>query len=131
MSFQVWEGTAGIKSHSCLDLTAYKAEAIVIETSPFTRAISKGITNLTNSEVTISKAKQEAVAMGQVKEGCGYDLLHARSRRYLSILRKEGDSDWGRGQELPPRDGHSWMPGTGTWPEHSAGLSPKTRGRVF
>lgn len=55
MWFQVWEGTAGIKSHSCLDLTAYKTEAIVTEASPFSRAISKGITNLTNSEVSISK----------------------------------------------------------------------------
>jgi len=65
----VWEGTAGRKLHLCPKLPGYKAEATLTEISLLTRAISKGMNNLTNSEASVSKTLQ--VAMGQVKEGCG------------------------------------------------------------
>lgn len=65
---QVSEGTAGIKSHSCLDLPAYKTEAIVTETSPFTRAISKGINNQVNQKSAFPKPSKEQWQWDKLKK---------------------------------------------------------------
>lgn len=70
-------------------------------------AISKGINDLTNPEASVPKTLQ--VATGKLKKDVEGDLLHTKGG-----CRAGGEGVFGCGQKLHPRDGHSWMPSTGT-----------------